>query len=71
MNFGHVRSAYEAFERDAEQIEGLQLNIGELRREGLDGFFVAEQRVPFGEAEEAQYLLGGRSLAEALFGVDR
>jgi hypothetical protein len=32
---------------------------------------VAEQCVAFGEAEESQDLLGGRSFAEALLGVDR
>ncbi len=68
MNFRRVRSAGEGFRWDAEQSEGLELDIGELRREGLDGFVVAEQRVLFGEAEESQDLLGGRSLAEALLG---
>jgi len=37
----------------------------------LDGLGVAQQRVAFGEAEEAQDLLGGGALAEALFGLDR
>jgi hypothetical protein len=68
VNFRHVRSADEGFDRDAEQIEGLQLNIGELRWEGLDGFVVAQQRVALGEAEEAQDLLGGRTLAGAVRG---
>jgi hypothetical protein len=46
-----VRSADEGVSRDAEQIEGPKLHVGELRREGLDGFVVAKQRVPLGEAE--------------------
>ena len=36
----------------------------------MDGLGVALQRVAFGEAEEAQDLLGGGTFAEALFGVD-
>ncbi len=56
---------------DAEQIEGLTLKLGELRGKGLDGLVVAQQRVAFGQAEEAQDLLGGGALAEALFRVDR
>ena len=56
---------------DAEQVEGLTLKLGELRGKGLDGLGVAQQRVAFGQAEESQDLLGGRALAEALFGVDR
>ena len=66
-----MRLADEGFDRDSEEIEGLELNVGELRWEGLDELLVAEQGVPLGQTEEAQDLFGGRALAEALFGVDR
>jgi hypothetical protein len=51
VNFRGEWSANEGSCRDAEQVEGLKLDVGELRREGLDGFVVAEQRVTLGEAE--------------------
>ena len=54
----------------AEQIECLTLQLGELQGKGLDELVVAEQGVTFGEAEEAQDLFGGGTLAEALFGVE-
>lgn len=56
---------------DAEQIEGLTLKLSELRRKGLDGLVVAQQRVTFRQAEQAQDLLGGGTLAEALLRVNR
>jgi hypothetical protein len=46
-------SAHEGLRGDAEQIEGLALNVGELRRKGLERLGVAQQRVPLGQAEEA------------------
>ena len=37
--------------RDAEQVEQLTLQLGELRVEDLDGAAVAHEHVPLGEAE--------------------
>jgi hypothetical protein len=70
VNFRQVCSADEGFRRDTEQIEGLELYIGELRWEGLNSFVPAQQRMALCEAEESQELLGGGSLAQTLFGVD-
>jgi type II secretory pathway component GspD/PulD (secretin) len=65
------RSAGERCLGHAEQLERLALDAGQFGEEHLNGAILAQQRVPLGEAEEAQDLLGGRVLAATLFGVDR
>ena len=48
----------------------MTLKLGELWGKGLDGVVLAQNRMAFGQAEEAQDLLGGGALAQALFGIE-
>src|SRR5438093_8471067 len=57
--------------RHAEELDQLTLQSGQLGMEDLNGRAALEQRMSLCEAEWAQDLFGGRSLAQALFGVNR
>lgn len=54
---------------DAEQAKDLALQVGELHVEDLDGFAGVHEAVALREAEQAKHLLGGRSPARAVLGV--
>ena len=57
--------------RNAEQCEYLTLQIGELGVEELDDVTLREQRMPLGEAEQAQNLLSGWAFALTLLWIER
>ena len=55
----------------AQQAEDLALEFGQFRIEDLDGAPSRSQGMALGQAEQAQDLLGGGSLALALLRVER